>query len=235
MDNTSIDTTFDFRRDANGGDPDSTSPTLRRYHKLLWSKSLPNGHVFDLVTDSGKGYLYHKSELGEFVLASDSVLPTFARRTGYLQIIEEIPKEDIEFFDRITYTVGGMMVFPGKKIDGRMTINGARGCHPKLNDRFDLTMECIRRYYLAEESPLYPVLLRYDSFFRLFRDFRNYVDFFLLQDLVVDDYSAVRLFTPFDNFISSPRPETVEGYKFFKDRTIEFVESRNNRIAALYG
>ena len=38
-----IDTAFDFRTDANGKDPDSHSLTLRRYHRLLWSKPLPNG------------------------------------------------------------------------------------------------------------------------------------------------------------------------------------------------
>lgn len=33
-----IDTTFDFRDDTpEGKDPDQYSPTLRRYHKLLWS------------------------------------------------------------------------------------------------------------------------------------------------------------------------------------------------------
>jgi hypothetical protein len=36
-----IDITFDFRLDTpNGKDPDSFSATLRRYHKLLWSKPL---------------------------------------------------------------------------------------------------------------------------------------------------------------------------------------------------
>ncbi|MFW6020332.1 MAG: DUF6994 family protein, partial [Bacteroidales bacterium] len=38
-----IDITFNVYKDANGGDPDSASPTLRSYHKILWSKSLPNG------------------------------------------------------------------------------------------------------------------------------------------------------------------------------------------------
>jgi hypothetical protein len=40
-----IDIAFDFRSDAGGKDPDVYSPTLRAYHKLLWSKSLPSGHL----------------------------------------------------------------------------------------------------------------------------------------------------------------------------------------------
>lgn len=38
-----IDITFDFRSDARGRDPDAYSPTLNAYHKILWSKELPNG------------------------------------------------------------------------------------------------------------------------------------------------------------------------------------------------
>ena len=49
-----IDINFNFFSDAKGGDPDSTSPTLRKYHKILWSKPLPNGKPFNL-TDNKKG------------------------------------------------------------------------------------------------------------------------------------------------------------------------------------
>jgi len=59
-----IGTSFDFRLDAGGKDPDSYSPTLRRYHQLLWSKPLPGGAFFDL--DFVDGYLHHRSDLGEF-------------------------------------------------------------------------------------------------------------------------------------------------------------------------
>jgi len=44
-----IDTDFNFYSDSNGGDPDNASPTLRRYHKILWSKRLPNGEIFELI------------------------------------------------------------------------------------------------------------------------------------------------------------------------------------------
>ena len=44
-----IDITFDFRSDTPPGlDPDTYSPTLRRYHQLLWSKPLPSGAPFEL-------------------------------------------------------------------------------------------------------------------------------------------------------------------------------------------
>ena len=229
-----IDTTFDFRSDSKGRDPDSASPTLRRYHQLLWSKPLSDGRPFDLEIDSRKGYLYHKSEVGEFVLTSDSVLPTFNRHKSYAHIIDQIPQADRDWFDYITYTIGGMMIFPGNKIDGRMTINGARGCNQRIADRFDLTVECIRRYYRGESSPLYDDLARYRHFFYLFKGFKGYVDFFLLQDLVSPTYTEVQFFPPGGDFDVPPRPATVEAYVSFREHTVAFVESRNARINAQF-
>jgi hypothetical protein len=74
-----VDTSFDFRSDAGGRDPDQNSPTLRRYHRLLWSRELPGGAVFELDDHTHDGYLHHKSDVGEFLLASDSIIPTFTK------------------------------------------------------------------------------------------------------------------------------------------------------------
>lgn len=74
MDLGMIDTAFDFRSDARGRDPDTHSPTLRDYHRLLWSKSLPGGAAFNLSDASPGAYLHHRSDLGEFFLSSDSVI-----------------------------------------------------------------------------------------------------------------------------------------------------------------
>src|SRR5664279_3105805 len=68
-----IDINFNVYSDARGGDPDSTSPTLRKYHKILWSKPLPKGKTFELYDNNNDEYLYHKSELGEFFLGSDAI------------------------------------------------------------------------------------------------------------------------------------------------------------------
>ena len=72
-----------------------------------------------------------------------------------------------------------------------MTINGYRGFNQLIRDRFDLTLECIRLFYLQDKNPLTDVLDRYRDFFNLFTDFKGYVDFFLLQDLVTGDYQSI--------------------------------------------
>ena len=52
----------------------------------------------------------------------------------------------------------------------------------------DLTLECIRRHYAGgPESPLADVLTAYADFFALFDGFKEFVDFFLFQDLVTPD------------------------------------------------
>jgi hypothetical protein len=139
-----IDIAFDFRTDAGGKDPDSHSPMLRCYHRLLWSKPLPSGAPFDLSDTTPGVYLHHRSSLGEFFLSSDSVIPTFTRWRALNPITAQFPESENETFRTIGYTIGGMMVFPGNRIDREQTINGARGFNRKISDRFDLTLECIR-------------------------------------------------------------------------------------------
>src|SRR5215218_1960094 len=128
-----IDITFDFRTDTQPEkDPDAFSLTLRRYHKLLWSKPLPGGAFLKLDDTRRNAYLYHQSEVGEFFLSSDSMIPSFRKEQRLSHVFDQIPFEEQERFQRIGYTIGDMIVFPGNKVDGKMTINGARGCHPRI-------------------------------------------------------------------------------------------------------
>jgi hypothetical protein len=59
---TLIDVNFDFQAEAGGRDSDRWSPTLQEYHRILWSKPLPNGKIFALKT-IGQNRLYHKSDV----------------------------------------------------------------------------------------------------------------------------------------------------------------------------
>jgi hypothetical protein len=227
-----IDVDFDFRTDASGKDPDMFSSTLRRYHCYLWSKQLPNGALFVLSDTSPGTYLYHISELGEFFLSSDSVIQTFTRWKRLKLITDLMTVSENEEFLRISYTIGGMMIFPGNRVNGRQTINGARGLSQKICDRMDLTLECIRRHYVGLESPLSATISRYDDFFALFGDFHGYVNFFLLDDLV-DENADVKYFMSFDDFNSPSVPFDVETYKQYRRRSIEFVQARNLRMMKL--
>ena len=97
----------------------------------------------------------------------------------------------------------------------------------------DLTLECVRRYYRHEDSPLAATFGRYAGFFALFEDFQGYVDFFLLQDLVSSDYEAVRFFMPFNDFNPPAIPKDLDAYLAFRRLSIEFAKARNRRIDQL--
>ncbi len=232
-----IDVAFDFRSDTprdKAGEPldaDAYSPTLRRYHRLLWSKQLADGTLFELDVITPGAYLHHHSALGEFRLTSDTVIPFWTKWKRMAHITGRIPPVEQERFNRLRYTIGGMMIFPGNPVEGKGTINQERGCNPKIDDRFDLTVECIRRHYLGQSSPLSATLARYSEFFALFGDFAGYVDFFHLQELIDGTGAAIRFFAPFDDFAGSPRPETLDSYLSYRQCAAQFLESRNGRIA----
>ena len=145
-------------------------------------------------------------------------------------IIESLSSEEVSDFAALCRTIGGYIIFPAKKVDNKMTINGARGLNKSIKDRFDLTLECIRLHYCKESSPLSETFNRYTDFFNLFIDFKGYVDFFLLQDLVDRNYKSVQFWIPFKSFDDSPLPKSIEDYTLFKKNLMSFIRDRNNRI-----
>lgn len=231
---THVDTAFDVRTDAGGKDPDSHSPTLRRYHQILWSKPLPNGQAFDLDEK-----LRYDGPTGQMALSSDAITHTYANWTSPPRLIairEQVSAEQVAEFYALGCTIGGYTVFPSaRKVDGKWqrSINQSRGMHPRIRDRFDLTLECIRRFYRAEPSPLEKTLSVYAEFFAQFTDFAGYVHHFLLEDLVDADSGRVRFWAPFTDFATDGLPAGSSAeYQHYIDASMNFVRARNARIDA---
>ena len=223
-----IDITFDFRTDTREGkDPDSNSKTLREYQQLLWSKPLPNGEVMQLGIE--KGFLNWKG----MWFGSDSITASFLHDRFPLRgLVESKPnfaqwKKD---YWHKTYTIGGEIIFPMV----RWSMNQARGCSIKICDRWDLTLECIRRFYVGEPTPLDKALERSREFFKLFVDFKGYVDFFLLQDCVDENYN-VKFWLETPLFVSMPMPKVLDEYYKWINSQIDFVEKRGKRIKEYCG
>lgn len=221
-----INIDFDFRQDTKCGDPDTDSLKLYEAHKLLWSKELPNGKMFTLeIKSSNYGRFLIKNNLC-MNLSSDRMCPHFVEKYNkFNNWLSDLEKEELKYRVR---TIGGHIVFPAHKKNG-FTINQARGVSRKICDRFDLTLECIRRFYMDEKSPLSKTLINYKDFFDLFVDFKGYVDFFLLQDFIDQKYQ-VEFSLPFDNFNRTPLPQTIDEYKHYKEHTINLIKKRNKRI-----
>lgn len=223
-----IDITFNVFTDANGGDPDSTSPTLRNYHKILWSKKLPNGELFELSDKKSGTYLYHKSGLGEYFLGSDAITHSYRNHKRKAWLIQQIKEDVQELFDTGS-TIGAYTLFPNNRVDKQQTINQARGVNGLIDDRFDLTLECIRLFYAGKQSPLYDTFKRYKNFFDLFDSFKGYIDFFSFNDLV-DENENIKFYLPFDGFKTRPTFADIEEYLTYKKGVMDFIKARNKRI-----
>lgn len=158
-----IDIEFDFRLGSKCGDPDTDSQKLYEIHKFLWSKELPNGKTFSLEI---KGDIYGRLLLKNNLImnmSSDRMCPHFDGKYSnkFDDWLNEIEREELKQKVR---TIGGHIIFPAHKKNG-FKINQARGVSRLICDRFDLTLECIRRFYLEEESPLSKTLTNYKDFF----------------------------------------------------------------------
>ena len=238
-----IDVNFDFTTDtkgfwegfwerndglgAGGADPDSKSKTLRLYSQLLWSKSLPNGEVMEL--EDGKNVFYLRWK--DFYFGNDSITASFRyyRNRVFLEKVKnEVPDyhQYVESYLHRLYQIGGEVIFPSI----RGGINQSRGFNPRIKDRWDLTLECIRRHYNGEDSPLKIILDKNKSFFELFVDFKGYVDFFFFQDCVNDNYSKVLLWLDTPLFVTNPIPQTTDDYFEFINKEIDFQETMEDIV-----
>jgi hypothetical protein len=103
----------------------------------------------------------------------------------------------------------------------------------RICDRFDLTLECIRRFYRNEKSPLEETLNNYKDFFDLFIDFNGYIEFFLLQDFL-DEHGGINFSIPFKDFNVPALPKNIDDYRYYIAHTIDLVNRRNQRIQKSY-
>lgn len=174
-------------------------------------------------------YLTHTSQLGHFKFASDTISNSLRRTKRLAHLIQHIPVSDLEAFQALGSTIGARLLFPSYRVSQKQTINVARGFNRQIADRFDLTLECIRLHYMRKPSPLSETLDRYSTFFDLFESFENYVEFFLLEDLV--DQGQVRFYLPFSGEFGRALPGTVAEYNQYMANTMAFVSARNRRVA----
>lgn len=165
-----MDITFDYRKIKQNGswdDPDLVSEELKQAHKVLWSKQLPNGEISNLKEGLVIGYKNEREYLVletshvKYKLTSDSMINSYlggnVNRLGEtINLISD--EEKIEFL-RLGYTIGNFILFPGNQVSMMETINVKRQL--VYQDRFDFTLDAIRKYYLGENSALYECLSKY--------------------------------------------------------------------------
>ena len=146
-------------------------------------------------------------------------------------------------------TIGGFVLFPRHP----SSINSMRGCNSKIRDRFDLTLECIRRAYQEnifdkeEVNPLLGISSVDKEFFRMFESFEKYAEFFCLNKSWVENGKVLNLLYDDKNdnktrrnvktldewdFNQPPLPQTEEWWIFYRN-IMNRLDVRNEQIKKL--
>lgn len=237
-----FDITFNYTLDTPPGmDPDSRSPRLKADHQLLWTKELGEGQLFALHVPEvpkvrRKNYLmFEQAPDKPLTFGSDAITNSYTRWGRPKALVEakaQLSEEQkARYFDP-PYTIGSAMIWPVRTIH-LPTLNTARGMRPRIADRMDLTLECIRRHYAEEPgSPLADVITNYGDFFELFRTFEKFVEFFHFQDLVTPE-GKIDLFLKEEDkdFTRSGVPATKDEYIKVREASLKFIALRGNRMA----
>jgi len=220
-----IDVDFNFFDDTpQGKDPDSHSPRLRQYHQMLWSKPLPDGRPFELARGNALSpYLVYDADGLRFRLGSDTIATRHRKKLRSL--FEQVPLAVTDGFLRRSYTICGFMIFPV----ATGSTNQERGKHHLIQDRWDLTLESIRRFYEGGSSPLADAIGRQSAFFKLFGSFGGYVNHFHLNDFLDVD-GGVRFLLPFDDFNGPALPPDLSSYERYLGDSLQLFEARRDRL-----
>jgi hypothetical protein len=222
-----VDVSFDHRLDSGGRDLDKFSPQLKAHHQILWAKPLPSHEVFELKSMSKRYLVFRPDEL-VYSLSSDQISNSMRTSVRMKDITTLVSEEELDEFQFLGSTLGGTILFPGKQINRKITINVARGWNRQIEDRFDLTLECIRLQFKSLPNPLQRTLSLYWKFFELFETFEQYVEFFLLQDLVED--GRVKFYLEHNAFERPALPQDLHEYSAYMFKAKEFLRARNRRI-----
>ena len=227
-------------------DPDKVSVNLRRYHYLLWNhKQLPNGDRFLLSEATTMGDYLYFGQNTELKFGADAIINLYTHHDNdkinriltKLKKNKKYQKRDNEYIHK-SYTIGGNIIFPKHN----PSINTARGNIYRIADRIDLTLECIRIWYKDKnkETPLKSTIDIDSWFFNKFETFENYIDFFLLQDLVVKKNGKykIKIFLKRNAKRDSDGnvlnmygyPTTVKEWYTLYRKELKFLKKRNRRI-----
>lgn len=268
-------------------DPDYECRRLYEFHGRLWKKqrtnNIPdvficdksiwlklNGNNITLKSDSFISIGWHYVKLQTVINKAKNKIKEEYIDKEINNIDQELKKKrkcksDFSLWKNFVWlylqkanTIGGFVVFPRQ----RSSINGQRGLNPHINDRFDLTLECIRRYYEKREqsekdynfNPLYNIFnkgINIDFFDDIFGSFKKYIDFFLLNSWVKEDeehhYHVKNLLHTSKNkdkernmqildnwdFNQKPLPQDEDEWWTFYRNIMKRLDVRNQQIAKL--
>lgn len=224
---------WDAIENGNYIDPDcgkNRSKLLQEHLCLLYGIKPLKGLKCDIESYDGYNYLYLNEEMR---FGCDSIANVMTPHNE--SISKYLDSSELIRYYTIMNSIGGKIIFPKHK----KSINQYRGAQWKkyIGDRFDYTLECIRRYYKPSEKygwyPLKDVIDNDKDFFNKFKSFNEYVKFFFLDDLI-DETENIKFFLGENCDIDFNTTEAIpcdcEKWKLLYDKTIAFAKDRTKRI-----
>ena len=234
-------------------DPDQYCYNLYQRHLAAWRR----GQLLPILDSDVQGdkdsyhLLWKRKQLGkpDIRFGSDTIFTDFVgyddqdpchavfkqlatMSADYLTEMEKYTKECYQ-------NIGGFIIFP-RMIGSINTDRGDRNL--SIKDRFDLTLDCIRRYYNkknpTDAAPLNATFAKEENiaFFNLFSSFKDYVDFFCLQGLVNGDYTRVinlmgdTVWVNNTTFEHDVLPRNQDEYKQWMQNQLDFIRHRTTLI-----
>lgn len=151
---------------------------------------------------------------------------------------------------KIGRTIGGHIFWPCHKIDGKNTINCAKGCCIRANnitDRIDYTLAELRNFLSNKDDckyryseGLFEAFKRYEEWFRIFGDrgniesFKNFIDFMFLDDFVDKDtnYDIIELCSNqrFKEYSEDKNASKEKIYEYYATNLCNKILKRTQRI-----
>lgn len=220
-------------------DPDAVCEELREMHYRLYNRY--DSHIvrpfsfekkYPLLSPNGQ-YFYLYEANGNNRFGSDTMNSLYLYYEALQNIRYEMikcgrnPESEMENSRRnIIYRPGNFIIFPKK--DKKVSINVARGNYRgKIKDRFDLTLDCIKKQYESRDNSLSWILQEYwDEFFGRFYDFNEYVHFFMLEDYLDEKNEVIRLIDNEEHIL----PKTLEEYDEYIKRISSIIDKRTQKI-----
>lgn len=215
-------------------DPDAKCEELREMHYRLYNRyalyiNRPFSFEKKYPLSFSEGRYFYLSENGSCRLGSDTMNSSYLYYEALKNIKSEMEKcgrnaeAEIEKYRKdIIYRPGNFIVFPKKD-----SINVERGRNGKIKDRFDLTLDCIKKQYEKEDNPLAYVLQKnWEYFFCRFRDFNEYVHFFMLEDYLDEKCNVMQFIDNEDHIL----PKNLGEYDEYIKRISSVIEKRTKRI-----
>lgn len=206
-------------------DPADFSAKLAQYQILLYTKPLPSGGFLKLRANKFNQVEAELPSGESILLTSMPLIHQACFEADNHELLSKLPQSQVDIMLRTLVTSGNYMLIPAQPLNGYRLDDFRK--NPRIGNRIDLYLECVRRQYAGEPSPLDDILNPFKPWFELFLSFKQFVEFFYLGNLYDPKLKKIHFFKTFDpDFPINLDPETGSSSMLVLSHSVIFAGSR---------